>query len=401
MLSSHPVSKANEVSGIPGVSKPLLAHQDVQICLARLGFPLIVLDSDGVPSISFTGHSADVIDIAVDDDQQQLVLLDDDEDDLDLFAAGSPFMEVDGSNDSAPDLQSPQQQEIPVPRGAPPQQLVPAPSASAVAGDVVALLRNRNPGPRQLAKITRADLEQMHPNQRIRVGNQLARCLRQQLSRNKTLVQKAKNLKRVADRREKALGKKRKEIEDERARVGPLNLVTSGKSGKRLTAQSGFALGVRRNYSNIACSCLGATVLMDVSGQRVARYEIKTAAAILASRREANDLFVKSASGAGQQFLEILDGHGFVDGSGIPRLDTSFSSGESPWTLYCLSFRSDATNSNIWRRQSLHVVDTTVAWMADQRAVRNFDDLNAFSVQRCLPLWFKVVQSFVFKRNSN
>ena len=352
------------------MNKPFLKHQDVQLVLAALRLPLIVLDAGGNPALSpHHSHSGnevlDLSDLSMetsDTDIDQIVIIDD--------------SDVPNQNESAQCTQQQNQQH----QGD--GQLV---LAESHGGSVVPYRSpvSRNPGPKQLSKLTREDLAKMEPHQFVRIGAQLVRCLQQQMDRNANLNRKAKNMKRMCDRKDKAVIKKQKQLVSERSSIGPLHLVTSGKTGRRLTAQSGFALGIRRNYSNIACNCLGATILMDISGQRVARHEVKTAAGILASCRDANMSFLKAAQSVTQRFLEISDCD--MDGSGLDTaIGMSLASSQSPWTLYVLSWRSDATNSCIWKREKLHVVDTTCAWADSNAGVLNFNEDGIFSVKRCL-----------------
>ena len=56
----------------------------------------------------------------------------------------------------------------------------------------------------------------------------------------------------------------------------------------------------------------------------------------------------------------------------------------SRWGLLCVSVRADATNSSIWKREKLHVLDTDVAIVANEMAARNYDGHNAFRAKRCL-----------------
>ena len=57
-------------------------------------------------------------------------------------------------------------------------------------------------------------------------------------------------------------------------------------NGKELTDSCKYALAIRRNMSNIACSDLGAVLLEDdINRWRVARCEVSAAAAMMASAR--------------------------------------------------------------------------------------------------------------------
>ena len=106
----------------------------------------------------------------------------------------------------------------------------------------------------------------------------------------------------------------------------------------RLTLHSQIALGIRRNFSNIAAADFGATVLHSVSHQTVCRCEVRAASAFIASF----NVYV----------AELLDKTFAADAS-----DTS-----DAWTLMGVSLRGDATNSNIWKRQKLHVLECQVSF---------------------------------------
>ena len=57
------------------------------------------------------------------------------------------------------------------------------------------------------------------------------------------------------------------------------------KAGKQLTLEGSFAVGIRRNFSNIATADLGAVLLEDISRFTVVRSECRTGSALIASAR--------------------------------------------------------------------------------------------------------------------
>ena len=128
-------------------------------------------------------------------------------------------------------------------------------------------------------------------------------------------------------------------IQQSQLDMSALELKTRGKSGKRLCANSVLALGIRRNFSNIAACDFGETVLFPVSHQTVTRCETRTCSAI------------KS------QFQVWVQDHYELcktiakDGS------------EDSFSVMGVLIRADATNSNIWRRQKLHVCEATVGFL--------------------------------------
>ena len=109
--------------------------------------------------------------------------------------------------------------------------------------------------------------------------------------------------------------------------------------------------------SNIAASDFGATVMFDISHQRVCRAEVRTCAAFLAHMRGWCSAAVESVTGQDRQ-----------------------------WGLITIIWHCDATNSSIWKREKLHVLDVDVAYIHDSNAVSNFDADKAVRCKRCLLL---------------
>ena len=170
-------------------------------------------------------------------------------------------------------------------------------------------------------------------------------------------------LKRANQQKDLQLNKKQKMI-DSLAKTSGFESVTVGKSGKRISTQSMFATGVRRNLSNIAATDFGATVLQDVSQQRVTRAEVRTCAALLARMKSTcSPVAFAPLPEVGAACELICDG---------------------PWRLSTVSFRSDATTSSIWRREKLHVLDVDFAWVANTAATRRYDAPNAIKCVPCL-----------------
>ena len=117
------------------------------------------------------------------------------------------------------------------------------------------------------------------------------------------------------------------------------------KSGdsSHLTPQGGVALALRRNMGNVACARIGHVVLEDISHQTASRWELKTAAAIIASARAFNE---------GIRFL-------------------FFSSGECAdhFKFSCTAFQGDDTNSGVWKKKqdSRHACATILHSSSSQR----------------------------------
>jgi len=87
------------------------------------------------------------------------------------------------------------------------------------------------------------------------------------------------------------------------------------KKSSRLTHRGQFALGIRRNFTNVACSDVGALLLQPLDRWAVARAEVHT-------------------------------------GSGLLLSSHKFNTGSAPLIVRALEF--DATNSSIWQKRSLN-----------------------------------------------
>ena len=153
-----------------------------------------------------------------------------------------------------------------------------------------------------------------------------------------------------------------------------LELRTRGKTNKRLTADSVLAVGLRRNFSNIASSDFGSTILFPLSHQTVTRCEVRAASALKAAftafvleRMHISELLTQETRGASEPMTS--------------------------YTLMTLAIRSDATNSNIWKRQKLHLCECTVGFSChiDERT-------HLVTGLRSMPLQRKRLLSLVFFR---
>lgn len=142
-----------------------------------------------------------------------------------------------------------------------------------------------------------------------------------------------------------------KRIKKLESQPSSLELKTRGKTCKRLTAESVLAVGLRRNFSNIAASDFGATILFALSHQTVTRCEVRAASSLKAEFAA----FV----------LEKLHLCHLLCQANH---DNPEACGDS-FTVFSLAIRSDATNSNIWRRQKLHLCEATVGFSC------NIDDV--------------------------
>ena len=116
---------------------------------------------------------------------------------------------------------------------------------------------------------------------------------------------------------------------------------------------SQLALGLRRNLSNCATSDFGVTIMRDLAATTVLRAECKTGSALNAAMKafceDGLALMRQPAAEIEQEPQEPQE------------LDLSNS--EQPWSLSVIRIRCDATNSSIWKREELHVVEVVVSFL--------------------------------------
>ena len=203
-----------------------------------------------------------------------------------------------------------------------------------------------------LKNLEQQDYANMPHEQCALVASKASKALLQMSCRQQDLNKQIRALKRTNQRQTSQLEKKQKLLDAHSAKTG-LEIVPIGRTGKRMSLQSGFAIGIRRNLSNIAATDFGATVLQDLSHQRVCRAEVRTGAAILCRMREECTTVIHAEP-------------------------------TTSWQLSTVSFRCDATNSSIRRREKLHVLDVDFAWVKDHAALKRYDVDNAFAFRRCL-----------------
>lgn len=176
--------------------------------------------------------------------------------------------------------------------------------------------------------------------------NKLIRRLRQQL---KAAQKKVKNVSKgvgPTGRRtqlQKALEKRKLQMETSKGNT--FELVKSGRmlEGRRgrLTYCSMYAIGIRRALSNVAAADFGLLNCCDISGQTVQRCEARSAAALNLLMRDHCQEMLNSAQTI---HYDLAPGH---------------------WSVSAIAYRSDSTNSRVWRRQKLHVLDCSVTFIRD------------------------------------
>ena len=215
------------------------------------------------------------------------------------------------------------------------------------------LFEARRPSLATLCQLAQEHCEAMTHGRLSVVALQLSKELEKQINRNKELQASKRQLKRSLDSTVVHYEKRLKQQEPDFAKSS-LELTTSGKTGKRLDARSILALGLRRNFSNIAAADFGTVVLRDLSASTVLRSETRCAAALVMDMRcFCNSCVPELVLSPSLQQIPPLSG---IADSEV----ASISSSPLPWNLVVVSFRSDATNSSVWRREKLHVLDVNV-----------------------------------------
>ena len=250
----------------------------------------------------------------------------------------------------------------------------------------VDLVDSRNHAIARLARLTEDECRGLSQPHLAVLAAQTSRELAKQLKRNKELQEKRRQEKRARASEVARYEKRLKLVSADTA--SSLELSTSGKSGKRLNIRSILALGLRRNFANIAASDFGLVVLRDMSASTVTRSELRTAAALVMDMRAfcnscVEDLRAMCSAPTPTPMLPENE----PDQTTIAREPhTSVSSSPLPWKLFVTSLRSDGTNSSIWRREKLHVLDATVGIVNRALQPRDVvqDDLSWLSTKRCL-----------------
>ena len=361
---------------LPAAFKNFIKHADTQTVLTKLKLPMIVLQQSNTMELDLDLDDNSQVQAAVPSDSIVMIVDDNDiamDDDRDQQLPRSSSGNQPGSASSHPrsDLPLvPVQDQL---QGVPVQDQLQGVVAVAPAPTHVAWAASaRNSGVQQLAKMTAPDFESLPRATLVRVAGRTAKSLATQIDRNKKLKGQLQAVKRkLARATDKADKKRTKKLVTDL--VSTLTLQTTGKTGKRLTCESSFSLGIRRNLSNVACNSIGAVL-------KVARAEVKTGAAVICSMRftcsnlmDHCRLIAKSVDELDEAQKKTI----------IPR-SLSLSSVKAPWSLTVVSLRSDATNSAIWKRQSLNVMEAEVLVVSDYSAVRSYHMDSAFSIKRCL-----------------
>ena len=148
--------------------------------------------------------------------------------------------------------------------------------------------------------------------------------------------------------------------------VCKLGKAKDGRAG-RLSLGSMFSIGIRRCLTNVAALDFGILSMTDISGQTVIRAEHRTASAIIYGMH----CFFSEAS-------EIaLEQHRMF-------LSASDSCKKNHWSLTCVGFRTDATNSSVWRRKKIQVLECTGAFLSNESTGAAGNSQRAMKYRRCV-----------------
>ena len=185
------------------------------------------------------------------------------------------------------------------------------------------------------------------------IAAQTSRALQRTVAKVARLQRKKKAWKRKHNGQQTRYNKLDKRFKGFTHDKSCLELRTSGKTGKRLMNTSQLALGLRRNLSNCAASDFGVTIMRDLAATTVLRAECKTGSALNAAMKafceDGLALMRQPAAEIEQEPQEPQE------------LDLSNS--EQPWSLSVIRIRCDATNSSIWKREELHVVEVVASFL--------------------------------------
>ena len=202
---------------------------------------------------------------------------------------------------------------------------------------------------KDLCVMTETDFRNMTHARAAVVGAQACKSL----AKTTHALAQLRKLKRQALAQVTKTSKQMKLAQDSQSQPQPSSLeLVVAKSGKRLTSASILALGIRRNLTHIAAADVGALLLRDLSGSTVLRAEVRTGASVNACMKE----FADNAL-AKLRAPPAADGDGGHDHAHVSDDDLADLSYSGEWHLVFISVRADATNSNIWRREKLHVCE--------------------------------------------
>lgn len=300
--------------------------------------PVIELDDDegkGLGTLALTGAMPDVMEVQGSDDEA----------DTNHCAAASSAATASSACGSVPRQQCQSSQALVV-KERPVNQVACVDARSnrfqvLTAMDHLSLVRHA------------AKLEDLLVSRDSRISKQ-----RNALKRSQRLARKSQQL--VLQSKEQVARQKL-----EAFTISKLGRQKEGRGG-RLSMSSMFSIGIRRCCTNISALDFGVVAMLDVSSQTVMRCEHKTASSILYSMAS----FV--SEGLDDAFREYKLYKACLDSGDA-------SAANNHWSLMCIGVRTDATNSSIWRRKKLQVLESTVMYLTD-------DGIAHPARRRCVPI---------------
>ena len=276
-----------------------------------------------------------------------------------VLADAASCIEVQSDSEGA----QPEAQDVPASEAAQQMSVVDIQSAGRQAG--VQGVDSR-PTVAELQQLSRQELEQLCVRQAdviassaLRIRSTQAKLVQQRCKANAASRQASRSLK-LAEKIKMNAG-------------DPFSVMKKGKQkdgrGGRLSTQAIFSIGIRRCLTTISAADFGIVAMFDVSGQTVIRCEQRTAAAIQFCMRS--------------HVAEGLD-VAYQCSQGLP----------DAFSLMAIGCRADATNSSVWRRSKLHVLEAGVLYIQDFTALKAGDFNAAANYRRCVFLDFGLFAIF-------
>ena len=247
----------------------------------------------------------------------------------------------------------------------------------------------------------------------LSVCAQQRRQLTLKQNRHKDMAAVVKRLKRKCQQLEKENKKLKlkqsKDQRDEQFAIQKLGRKHEGKAS-RYSRSSWFGVALRKCMTNVAACDFGLAAMSDISGSTVLRSEVRTAAGLLHTfhsfMAEALSFVMscRGASGSDSVSAEEDSLEGIIIPAGIPeplaqteadeavaafaRLSSGVSGARTQdpaqWSVVACGFRSDATNSNIWRRKKLSVAMCKVVWVHDFDMLQQGNFEEASTQRQCM-----------------
>ena len=201
----------------------------------------------------------------------------------------------------------------------------------------------------------------------VRLCVKQQRQLQARSAKIKMLSNQLAQAKRRASKQDKVQAKQKAlEAQDSNSAfaIRKLGRQLDGRSG-RLSIQSMFSIGLRRSLTHVAAGDFGLLAMTDISAQTVTRREHRAAAALIYSFQ----IYVAE----GLKMMQVQPGMVACDD-------------EPGFHLFAVGYRCDATNSSIWRRKKLQVLEAAVSYISNDAELRAGNFSKAMTYRRCVLL---------------